>query len=292
MKSFHSPVLLGALALLVLFSNLRQEPETASTQTQALRILIANDDGVDSLGLAQLVRAFSSLGEVTVCAPPANRSGSSQSSQLFSGTLELTKGAMEGAAEVWMVDGTPADCVGFALVHLGKKKPFDLVVSGINHGNNVGMVAHYSGTVGAAMEGAMQGVLSMAVSQDVPRGTVGDYRFAAHFAVKLAQKLIAEKAPRNLVYNVNVPTSNPKLLVGVLSAPMGGLYIKVPSFAIEVTEDNTTIRAQARFNMDHPKTSDTALFYQGNITVTPLRIDWTDTAMMEVIQSWDLQIRD
>jgi 5'-nucleotidase len=290
MKSFHSPFLFGAVALCVLFSNIRQEPESVSTDTDLLRILIANDDGVDSAGLAELVKAFSSMGEVVVCAPPANRSGASQSSQLFSGPLELQKGEMEGAAEVWIVNGTPSDCVVYGLVHVGKDKPFDLVVAGINHGSNVGMVAHYSGTVGAATEGAMQGVLSLAVSQDVRRGSEGDFSLAAKFAVELAEKLRAENAPTNLVYSVNVPTSNPKLLKGVLAAPMGGIYLKVPSFRAEVAEGKTMIHAQPRFNMNNPPTSDTALFQQGNITVTPLRIDWSDPVMMKTIQGWDLKV--
>jgi len=292
MKSFHSPLLLGAIALLILCANLRQEPEATTPSAEPLRILIANDDGIDSAGIAELAKAFSTMGEVTVCAPPANRSGASQSSQLFSGPLELREGSMEGAAEVWIVDGTPSDCVVYGLIHLGKDKPFDLVVSGINHGNNVGMVAHYSGTVGAATEGAMQGVLSMAVSQDVPRGSDGDYRLAAKFAVELAQKLRAENAPTHLVYNVNVPTSDRKLLKGVVSAPMGGIYIKIPTFSADVVDDKTMIRAHPRFNMDNPPTSDTALFYQGNITVTPLRIDWSDSAMMKTMQSWDLKVSE
>ena len=292
MKSFHSPLLLGAIALLILFTNLRQEPEATTPPAEPLRILISNDDGVDSAGIAELAKAFSTMGEVIVCAPPANRSGASQSSQLFSGPLELREGSMEGAAEVWIVDGTPSDCVVYGLIHLGKDKPFDLVISGINHGNNVGMVAHYSGTVGAATEGAMQGVLSMAVSQDVPRGSDGDYRLAAEFAVEFAQKLRAENAPTHLVYNVNVPTSDRKLLKGVVSAPMGGIYIKIPSFSTDVVDDKAMIRAQPRFNMDNPPTSDTALFYQGNITVTALRIDWSDPAMMKTMQGWDLKVRE
>lgn len=292
MKSFHSSILLGALVVIVLFSSLRQAPETASAATEPLRILIANDDGVDSDGIAELVKAFSAIGEVVVCAPPANRSGASHSSKLFAGPMELTGGKMEGATEVWIIDGTPSDCVAYGIAQLGKKEAFDLVISGINHGNNVGMVAHYSGTVGAAAEGAMQGILSMAVSQDVPRGSDGDFRLSAKFAVQLAERLRAENAPTNLVYNVNVPTSNPKLLKGVLATPMGGIYIKVPSFATEVTDDQTMIRAQPRFNMSHPVASDSALFYQGNITVTPLRIDWSDSAMMETMQGWDLQVRE
>ena len=292
MKSLQSPFLLGALALVVLYSSQRQEPEAPISAAEPLRILIANDDGVDSDGIAALAKAFSTIGEVVVCAPPANRSGASHSSKLFSGPMELTQGKIEGASEVWIVDGTPSDCVVYGLVHVGKEDPFDLVVSGINHGSNVGMVAHYSGTVGAATEGAMQGVLSLAVSQDVPRGSNGDFRLTAKFAVQLAQRLRAENAPTHLVYSVNVPTSDPKLLKGVLATPMGGLYLKVPSFTADVADDQVMIRAQPRFNLNHPANSDTALFYQGNITVTPLSTDWSDSAMMKVMQDWDLKVSD
>ncbi|PCJ53220.1 MAG: 5'/3'-nucleotidase SurE [Planctomycetota bacterium] len=292
MKSLHSPFVFGAIALVILISSLCQEPEAPTPTTKPLRILITNDDGVDSAGIAELAKAFSTMGEVTVCAPPANRSGASHSSQLFSGPAELTKGSLEGAKEVWIIDGTPSDCVTFGIVHLGKDRPFDLVVSGINHGNNVGMVAHYSGTVGAAMEGSMHGVLSMAVSQDVPRGTDGDYLLAAKFSVELAHKLRAENAPTHLVYNVNLPTSDRELLKGVASAPMGGIYIKVPRYSINEVDGKSMLQAHPRFNMDHPENSDTALFYQGNITVTALRTNWSDAAMMKTMQGWDLRVSE
>ncbi|MFK5956717.1 MAG: 5'/3'-nucleotidase SurE [Planctomycetota bacterium] len=291
MKALYSPLFLGGIGLLMVFSSRPQETEATTPPTEPLRILLTNDDGFDSAGIAALATAFSTLGEVVVCAPPSNRSGASHSSQLFSGPVELTKGHIEGATEVWIIDGTPSDCVTFGIVHVGKDRPFDLVVSGINHGSNVGLIAHYSGTVGAAMEGAMQGVLSLAVSQAVPRGTQGNYHLAANFAVQLAQKLMGENAPTNLVYNVNVPTSDAKLLKGVLATPMGEIYIKVPRYSIETVDGKTMAQAQPRFHINNPADSDTALFYQGNITVTPLRTDWSDTAMMETIQGWALKVR-
>ena len=286
---FRSPFLLGALLLVVLFSALRQEPTTESG-TPSYRILIANDDGIDSPGLAALVLSFAGLGEVVVCAPPGNRSGASHSSSMFSQPMELKQGEMEGAAAVWIVDGTPSDCVTFGLVHLGKDEPFDLVVSGINHGNNVGLVAHYSGTVGAAMEGTLHGVLSIAVSQDVPRGSEGDYTLAARFAVAFAARLLREHTPADITYNVNVPFSDPEKIKGVLATPMGGAYIEVSSFEILEQDEAHFAHSRIRFNRDHPAGSDTARFYQGNITITPLRLDWTDRAMLDRIQEWGLEI--
>lgn len=157
-------------------------------------ILVTNDDGVAAPGLRALVEALHGLGELVICAPDGERSGSSHA---------MTFHSMLRAREVetgrWAVSGTPVDCVYFGLLNLSVRTP-DLVVSGINAGYNLGTDVFYSGTVGAAAEAHLRGVCAMAVS--VERGV--DARWARHCVRSLAQRLLDRSDPP-LLLNVNVP---------------------------------------------------------------------------------------
>lgn len=127
-----------------------------------MRILISNDDGIFAPGLMALVRAFSAAGHtVYVAAPDGQRSAASHSMTLFQ-PLTARGRAVEGAEKAWAIDGTPVDCVKLAVKALCPEVEF--VISGVNHGYNAGSDVLYSGTVGAAMEGALNGRPAMAVS--------------------------------------------------------------------------------------------------------------------------------
>ncbi len=131
----------------------------------AMKILLTNDDGIYAEGLSILLGFAKKLGEVTVVAPLVQQSGKSQAIELHK-PYEVKKVELDGAAEAYSVDSTPADCVRFAI--LGLKKRFDLVISGINRGFNVGEDIAYSGTVGAVYEAARQGHKALAMSSDLP----------------------------------------------------------------------------------------------------------------------------
>jgi 5'-nucleotidase len=206
---------------------------------------------------------------------------------MFGKSMVVERREVEGASVAWAVDGSPSDCVAFGIRHLGVERPFDLVVSGINGGNNVGEVAHYSGTVGAAMEGAIQGVPSMAVSMQRGRGAE-HFELAADFAVAFATRLLAEEADATVVYSINVPSPDAAEIKGVVVAPMGGLYIHVPAFQVAEAEGQLHARAQARYASEYPAGSDSAAYFAGNITVTPLRLDTTDYGKIEELGTWGL----
>ena len=125
-----------------------------------MKILITNDDGIEAEGLKHLVNWARKLGEVSVFAPKTQQSATSQSIEIH-GTFEVKKSSMFEGIEAYSVDSTPADCVRIAV--LGMKKKFDLVLSGINNGPNVGGDIRYSGTVGACFEANMQGIKAMAI---------------------------------------------------------------------------------------------------------------------------------
>ena len=132
---------------------------------QRFRILVTNDDGIETAGIHTLAESLRSVAdEVVVVAPDGNRSGSSQA---ISGEPLVVREFWDGSRSLgYGVSGFPADAVRFGLIELGGDQGFDLVVSGINVGSNVGNVSHLSGTVGAAMEAIFQGVPAIAVSQE------------------------------------------------------------------------------------------------------------------------------
>ena len=181
-----------------------------------MRILVTNDDGVDSVGLHRLAEAMTGLGDVVVAAPDREYSGSSSSlGSLFTITPEIHKITMNGVPEAWAVTGPPGLCVMFA--RLGAfGDPFDLVVSGINPGTNVGRAIYHSGTIGAAITARNGGIHGVAVSQAVAEWAVDGQAWddvldrqlwdtAAEVAYAAVAGLIAYPPPSPAVLNINVP---------------------------------------------------------------------------------------
>ena len=166
-----------------------------------MRILISNDDGIFAPGLMALVRAFSAAGHtIYVAAPDSQRSAASHSMTLFH-PLTARERAVEGAEKAWAIDGTPVDCVKLAVKVLCPEVEF--VISGINHGYNAGSDVLYSGTVGAAMEGALNGRPAIAVSLGHEREDI--YDKAAALAVRVFDGLRAHPLPPFSVLNLNYP---------------------------------------------------------------------------------------
>ena len=126
-------------------------------------ILVSNDDGFDAVGICSLVEMIGDMGEIIVCAPDSARSGFSRA---FSATvpLRLTRRHNMGEVEVWSTNGTPVDCVKLAVDELCGGRTPDLVIGGINHGDNSTVNNHYSGTMGVAVEGCIKGIPSVVFS--------------------------------------------------------------------------------------------------------------------------------
>ncbi len=162
-----------------------------------MRVLLSNDDGVHAAGLRALAAAFEG-DEVWVCAPDREQSASSHAISLHR-PLRI----VEVAPRWHAVDGTPTDAVYLGLNLVLKGRWPDVVVSGVNHGPNLGNDVHYSGTVAAAMEGALLGVPAVAVSLAHP--PPHDFGEAARFAAALARALVASRPAGPVLLNVNVP---------------------------------------------------------------------------------------
>lgn len=167
-----------------------------------MRILVTNDDGIDSPGIAALVHAMRSIGEVVVVAPDRQQSAVGHALTVAS-PLRAVPFHRNGEVFGWAVNGTPADCVKLAVSALLDKRP-DIIVSGINHGANTSVNAIYSGTVSAATEGTLMGIPSMAISL-ATFNHHADMLLAREVAGEMALKLISINLPSGTLLNVNVP---------------------------------------------------------------------------------------
>jgi 5'-nucleotidase len=184
-----------------------------------MHILLVNDDGIQSIGISALCRAARDRGHrVSVCAPSAQQSAASQRITLTDPIYvkEYDMG-VEGVA-AWAISGTPTDCVRLGLFEL-VKDPVDVLISGINDGYNAGMAVHYSGTVGAATEAALNHVRAMAVSVHHEAGPAL-YDFVARLAVTTAEKYAQLKTPPATVLNVNAPLRDPDQVLAPVLAPL------------------------------------------------------------------------
>jgi 5'-nucleotidase len=208
-----------------------------------VRILVTNDDGIDSLGLHTLARALRTRGEVVIAAPDKEYSGAGAAlGPLHLIQPEIHRVVVDGIEEAWAVTGPPALCVMFA--RLGAfGPPFDLVVSGINPGANVGRAVYHSGTVGAALTARTGGISGVAVSQAVADGGVegqgwddmlADQRWetAAAAADAVVAGLIASPPAQPVVVNINVPNVDLDQVQGWRYASVG----RVPPRTIETVQ--------------------------------------------------------
>jgi 5'-nucleotidase len=180
----------------------KKETATVNEEKQRPVILVTNDDGITAPGIAALVKAMRTIGEVVVVAPDSPQSGMGHAITVAK-PLRLDEVKVFHGVTCFQASGTPADCVKLAVARVLHRKP-DLVVSGINHGSNASINVIYSGTMSAAVEGAIEGIQAIGFSlleysHDADMETAG--RIAAH----LARKLLANPLPKGTLLNVNIP---------------------------------------------------------------------------------------
>jgi len=250
-----------------------------------MRLLLTNDDGIHAPGLRALCRAFDGHHEVIVVAPERERSAVSHGITLHK-PLRPVATALNGAARAWAVNGTPVDCVKLALAELVQAKP-DLVISGINPGENVGINVLYSGTVAAAREAALGGVAAIAVSIQGRKATHVDQ--AAVFVRQLAQTVAANGLPYGTMLNVNIPDRALADMAGVRPgrqslAPASERFEKRLDPRQRVYYWFGTDRQRFVRDSDH----DGALLDAGFISITPISCDATDYRLLETLKTWQL----
>ena len=183
------------------------------------------------------------------------------------------------------VDTTPAGAVFLAVTALVPAGGFDLVVSGINRGANVGDVSHGSGTVGGAMAAAFHGIPSVAASLGA---TARDFDYAAGFVAGFAARLLESAPDANVVFSINIPNETRDETRGVVVAPMGGSYLEIGYDEVESDDGARVFRPRFDRPRPYPAGSDSQAFADDMITITPLAFDWTAHDAIESVRRWDL----
>lgn len=242
-----------------------------------MKILVSNDDGYLATGINVLTDALSEIADVVVVAPDRNRSAASNSLTL-NDPLRVSKVAKNR----YKVNGTPSDCVHLALTGFLEEEP-DLVVSGINHGANLGDDVIYSGTVAAAMEGRFLGLPTIAVS------LVGHKHFdtAARVATELVQRLEKDPLPKEFIFNVNVPDVPYEELAGIRVCRLGFRHKSEPVVRDQDPHGRTIFWVgPAGDNQEEGEGTDFHALEQGAASITPLKIDLTRHEALPQVEDW------
>jgi 5'-nucleotidase len=261
----------------------------------SVRVLLTNDDGIEAEGLQTMRRSLLELPgiEVAVIAPDGNRSAMARSittrRPLWVQEVDFGDGTVGYAT-----DGTPVDCVRLARLGLVKGFTADLVVSGINHGSNLGDDITYSGTVAAALEAIVLGLPGIAVSQqssalelDFRQGTGYEFEAAAAFTSRLVAELEDVPLPEGTLLNINVPGCEPE---GVEVARLGKrLYSDELTLIDEASAGKRLYRIYGEASYHQNETgTDLAAVERGLIAVTPIHFDLTDHEGLTALQRYDL----
>ena len=261
----------------------------AGAEERRPRILLANDDGIEAPGLAAAYAELSKLGEVTVAAPDTNQSGVSHgvtyAVPIFARTIEPRVAALvPGNAGPWYrIAATPATCVRLALTSLLKEKP-DVVVSGINRGDNAGLTLYVSGTLGAAREAAFDGIPAVAASLvSSPRM---DYGPGSVVLARVVRETLARGLPPGTLLSVNIPATAIKGIKVVPHSQKNGTnaYERRESPRGEVYYWNLWTEP-----IDSDPETDVGAITAGYVAVTPLRVNANDPEALRAIESWQLR---
>ncbi|MFC2165865.1 5'/3'-nucleotidase SurE [Acidobacteriota bacterium] len=298
-KGLTSLFILGLFAFVITFLSLCSTQKEQETWFK--RVLITNDDGIDSPGITELAQAFSKVAETYVVAPNQNKSGSGDYMSVFSkGKITIEKRDMGEGIQAYAVDGFPADCVLIALKGIMKDNPPDVVISGINTGANLDWAWIASGTVGAARIAGFAGIPAIAVSgvdDDIP----GALAAASHWVVRLAQSPSIQELADYQYVTADIPNIRPDEIQGVHVTQRAGLR---PEFNFEKadTPEGADGSEQEVWRMTGirgtgaapPDDSDLAFYRKGYIVIVPMKADEHDYKLLDkfkldlsIFPSWE-----
>ena len=259
-----------------------------------MRVLITNDDGIGAEGLHALRRSLGELPgiDLRVIAPSSNRSATARGITTRS-PLWVEEIGFDDGTSGFATDGTPVDCVRFAELGLLGERP-DLIVSGINHGANLGDDITYSGTVAAALEGIVLGIPAIAVSQQSARGEMDfrlgsrfDFDVCARLCAELVRMMDAQPLPQGTLLNVNCPAGPPS---GIEVTRLGKRLYNDELKLVEEDPDGRRRYQIYGFDPsfeDEPGT-DLVAVARGRVALTPVHFDLTDVGGLDRVREWDL----
>jgi 5'-nucleotidase len=260
-----------------------------------VRVLITNDDGIQAEGLHALRHALagSSGVDVHVIAPDSNRSATARSITTRS-PLWVEEVSFDDGSTGFATEGTPVDCVRFADLGLLGERP-ELIVSGINHGSNLGDDITYSGTVAAALEGIVLGIPAIAISQqsaaremDFRLGRSFDFSVSASLTAQIVGLLAEERLPPGTLINLNCPSGEPS---GIEVTRLGK---RLYDDELRLVEEDPEGRRRYEIygfepSFEDEEGTDLAAVARGRISITPVHFDLTDRTGLERLRSWDLE---
>lgn len=251
-----------------------------------MKILVSNDDGIDSAGIYALVNSLKEIAEVTVVAPHKEQSAVGHAITMQT-PLRVFEYHRDGKFFGYAIDGTPADCVKIGIRNIMNEYP-DLMVSGINHGSNTAVNIIYSGTVSAAREAAIMEVPSMAVS--VTSHSVNDFSFAAEIAKKLALEIHRNGLPNGTMLNVNVPNVAENEIAGILITKQGkSKWDDVYEKRVDPYGRNYYWLTGNLIELDDSLEYDQIAIKNKFVSVTPVHFDLTDYEMYKKMKSWNVE---
>ena len=256
-------------------------------KTEKALILISNDDGYQAKGIQELVQMVRQLGDIIVCAPDGPRSGQACA---FSATipLTLTRRHLEEGVEIWSCNGTPVDCVKLALAELCPRRP-DIVIGGINHGDNASVNTHYSGTMGVTMEGCLKYLPAVAFSLCDHREDA-DFSPLRPYIVDITRRVLAEGLPTGTCLNVNFPLLEDGDYQGVRICRMsrGSWYNETTKVHHPRGYDYWWM--VGHYRNDEPEATDTDRWAldHGYVAITPTQMDVTAYTAMDDLKAWKL----
>ena len=258
-----------------------------------MRVLITNDDGIQATGLNALRRELNGIDglDVHVVAPDSNRSATARSITTRS-PLWVEEISFDDGTSGFATDGTPVDCVRFAELGLVGERP-ELIVSGINHGSNLGDDITYSGTVAAALEGIVLGIPAIAISQSaggeasgLPWGRDFDFSSSAAFAAELVRRVAQDPLPADTLLNVNCPSGVP---AGVEVTHLGK---RLYNDELKLVDEESGGRRRYQIygyepSFEDEEGSDLSAIAHERIAVTPVHFDLTDRPSLDRLREWD-----
>ena len=237
-------------------------------------ILITNDDGYDAIGIKVLVEIAEKLGENIYVVSPKNNQSAKSKSITIRNKINFEKISNYN----WIIDGTPTDCMIFALNHIFKSNKPDLILSGINAGSNVGDEVSYSGTVAAAWEGAVRGINSIALSQLGGDHKSNSYSCSMNYSVEIIKNLLKIKTKPPLYFNVNFPlniseSNNSNVLYTKLASQKKSdeIFVHNSESSYKIGRMLNSYQTTQETDMDALK--------KNKISLTPLTLDLTNISL-------------
>lgn len=251
-----------------------------------MKILISNDDGIDSPGISALAKELKKIGDVTVIAPRTEQSAVGHSITMKN-PLRITEYFKNGDFFGYAVDGTPADCVKIGIRNILKETP-DIVLSGINLGSNTAINIIYSGTVSAAREAAIMDVPAIAVS--VTSHEAKDFDYAAKLSAQLAKLVVKNKLKTGTLLNVNVPNLPEDKIAGVLLTQQGkSKWDDIYEERQDPYDKNYYWLTGSMKQTDNTLEADQFAVSNNYVSITPIHFDLTDYDSYQTMKEWKLE---